>query len=313
MKYILFSFLIFSLSLPAYSSVEIDSVLQEPNEIISVSQWALKKNVGLILTQTAFVNWNSGGDNSVAGIANAEVEYNYKKKGVFWDNRARVRYGLNKKEGNGVRKTDDIIEITSNFGHRRSENSSWYNSARFNFRTQFSNGYKYSSKGRGNAISKFFSPAYIFLGIGTQYTDKSKKYKIYISPITNKTTLVFNQRLANSGAFGVDKAIYENDVLVKEGRNSKIEFGTLFTGEWTKDIMENIIMNNKLGLYSDYLNKYGNIDLDWELRFDLKVNKYVKANVGTHILYDDDVKDKETSSPKVQLKQLLGVGLTYSF
>ncbi|WP_139957088.1 DUF3078 domain-containing protein [Flavicella sediminum] len=313
MKHIFFTFLIISFPVFMFASVEVDSISQKSQDVISVSQWALKKNIGLILTQTAFVNWNSGGDNSVAGIANAEVEYNYKSKGVFWDNRIRGRYGLNKKEGNGVRKTDDLLEITSNFGHRRSEKSSWYNSARFNFRTQFANGYKYKGTEKGDAISKFFSPAYIFLGVGSQYTNKKKKYKVYISPITNKTTLVFNQRLANSGAFGVEKAVYEDDVLVKEGRNSKIEFGTLLTGEWTKDIMDNVLMNNKLVLYSDYLNKYGNVDFDWELRFDLKVNKYVKANVGTHILYDDDVKDEETSSPKIQLKQLLGVGLTYSF
>jgi hypothetical protein len=302
------------ISIFAFANTEIDSTLSiQEKQKISVSQWALKKNVGLILTQTAFVNWNAGGDNSVAGIATAEIEYNYKEDKMFWDNKVRGRYGLNKKEGAGVRKTDDFIEITSNFGHRSAPESLWYNSARFNFRTQFANGYKYTGTERGSAISKFFSPAYIFLGIGSQYTAKSKKYKFYISPITNKTTLVFNQRLANSGAFGVEKAVYENDVLIREGKNSKIEFGTLFTGESVHDIMDNIIMKNKLVMYSDYLNKYGNIDFDWELRFDLKVNKYVKANIGTHILYDDDVKDKETDSPKIQLKQLLGVGLTYSF
>lgn len=308
---LLFSFFI---STFMFAHIKIDtshSILEQQK--IKVSQWAMKKNVGLILTQNAFVNWNAGGDNSVAGIATAEVQFNYKREGMFWDNKIRSRYGLNKKEGAGVRKTDDFIEITSNFGHRRDPKSLWYNSARFNFRTQFANGYKYKGTERGDAISKFFSPAYIFLGVGSQYTAKSKKYKFYISPVTNKTTLVFNQRLANSGAFGVDKAVYENDVLVKEGRNSKIEFGTLFTGESQHDIMDNIIMKNKLILYSDYLNKYGNIDFDWELRFDLKVNKYVNANIGTHILYDDDVKDKEADSPKIQLKQLLGVGLSYSF
>jgi hypothetical protein len=136
---------------------------------------------------------------------------------------------------------------------------------------------------------------------------------LYISPVTNKTTLVFNQRLANIGAFGVAQAVYENDILIEKGKRSKIEFGTLFTGEWNQEIMDNILMNNKLILYSDYLNKYGNIDFDWEMRLDLKVNRYVKANIGTHILYDDDVKDKENAGPKIQLKQLLGVGLTYSF
>lgn len=309
----LFSFYLYLLSLSLFANMDKDTVLSNQEASIHVKQWAIKKNIGLILTQTAFVNWNAGGDNSVAGIANATIEFNYKQDRLFWNNTIIGRYGLNKKESAGVRKTDDLFEIISVFGHRRSEDSQWYNSARFNFRTQFASGYKYSGTERGDAISNFFAPAYLFVGIGSQYTSKDKKYRFYISPITNKTTLVFNQRLANLGAFGVEKAVYVNDVLVKKGKRSKMEFGTLFTGEWNQEIMDNILMNNKLILYSDYLNKYGNIDFDWEMRLDLKVNKYVKANIGTHILYDDDVKDEENTGPKIQLKQLLGVGLTYSF
>lgn len=288
---------------------------QIANDSIKVSQWAHKKTVGLILTQTSFVNWNAGGDNSIAGIASIVVEFNYKRDRLFWDNRIRGMYGLNKEEETSPRKTDDIFEITSNFGYRKSQNSQWYTSARFNFRTQFARGFKYPD--RTNSISEIFAPAYIFLGVGSQYTSKNKKFKVYISPLTNKTTLVWNQRLANSGAFGVQKAIYEGTgedrVLVKKGENSKIEIGTLLTLDWEREIMKNILMKNRVIVYSDYLNKYGNIDLDWEMRMDLKVNRYVKANIGTHILYDDDVKDKETDSPKIQLKQLLGIGLTYTF
>jgi hypothetical protein len=275
-----------------FSNVEIDS--------ISAKKWTQEKTLGLILTQTAFVNWNAGGENSIAGIASINLKFNYKKERISWNNTIRGRYGLNKEASEQVRKTEDVFEITSNFSYQHREKSQWYNSARFNFRTQFANGYKYPD--RTFPISTFFAPAYLFLGVGTQFTSSKKKYKLYLSPLTNKTTLVLNQRLANSGAFGVE-----------EGANAKIEFGTLLTGEWRHEIMENVLMNNKLILYSDYLNKYGNIDFDWELTFDLKVNKHIKANIGTHLLYDDDVKDKESERPKIQLKQLLGVGLSYAF
>ena len=50
------------------------------------------------------------------------------------------------------------------------------------------------------------------------------------------------------------------------------------------------------------------------------VNQYVKANIGTRILYDDDIKNKTeidgvevNEGPKTQLKQVLGVGITYAF
>ena len=77
-----------------------------------------------------------------------------------------------------------------------------------------------------------------------------------------------------------------------------------------------------LSLYTDYINSFGNIDVDWEINFDLTINKYVSANVGSHFLFDDDIKSKkdtnndgtfELSGPKIQVKQVLGVGFLYSF
>ena len=163
----------------------------------------------------------------------------------------------------------------------------------------------------------------MFIGIGSEYFSKKQNLKLYLSPITNKTTFVFSQTLANEGAFGVQRAIYNDEgALIKEGENTRMEFGNLVTCEWKKDVMDNIKMANKLILYSDYLNNYGNIDVNWELNFDLTINKYVTANVGSHLRYDHDIKNKddinndgtlEIVGPKVQLKQLLGVGFSYNF
>ena len=73
-------------------------------------------------------------------------------------------------------------------------------------------------------------------------------------------------------------------------------------------------------LYSDYINNFGNIDIDYDFLLDLVVNQYVRASIGARIIYDDDIKAKKdidgkqvTVGPKVQLKQMLGVGLVYAF
>ncbi len=311
MKQILIHFIVLFSFFSMYSHIEKDSISIKKDSI-KTTQWAYKKTVGLLMTQTAFVNWNAGGENSIAGITTFDFEFNYKKDRLFWNNLFKSRFGLNQEKGQKVRKTDDVIEFTSSFGYRKTATSNWYNSARFNFRTQYAPGYKYPD--RDTSISDFFAPAYIFLGVGSQYTSPSKKYKLYLSPLTNKTTLVWDQRLADQGSFGVRKAEYDTDgELVKDGENSKIEFGTLLTGEWEHEIMENIIMNNKLILYSDFINSFLNVDFDWEMNLQLVVNKYVKAKIGTHLIYDDDVKDEETGTAKIQLKQLLGVGVVYSF
>jgi hypothetical protein len=130
-----------------------------------------------------------------------------------------------------------------------------------------------------------------------------------------------DQTLANQGAFGVSKAVYDaNGDLILNGKRSKTELGMLFTSFYKKEIATNITVVNRLSLYSDYINNFGNIDVDYDFLLDLVVNQYVKANIGARLIYDDDIKAKEemeekqvTVGPKIQLKQVLGVGIVYAF
>jgi len=295
-----------------------DSIAIKPD---SISNWTTKNKIGLIFTQNSFVNWNSGGNNSLSGILKIHLIKNYKNSHLAWSNELKSNYGLNKEEDRELRKTEDLFEVNSTFGYRKNRKSNWYYSAKLNFKTQYSNGYKYPNTDK--PISKLFSPAYLFVGVGSEYTSKENDFKLYLSPITNKTTFVLNQSLANEGSFGVKPAIYDNlGELITEGENVKMEFGTLVSGEWAANVMTNIKMENKLSLYSDYLNNYGNVDVNWELNFDLTINKYVTANVGSQLLFDDDVKHKEDLNndgkldvlgAKIQIKQLLGVGFLYVF
>jgi len=295
-----------------------DSLSIKPD---SISHWTINNKMNLLFTQNSFVNWSAGGNNSIAGILKIKLTKNYKNNHLTWFNELKSNYGLNKEQERELRKTEDLFEINSTFGYRKNIKSNWYYSAKFNFKTQYTNGYKYPNTDK--PISRLFAPAYIFLGVGSEYADKGNNFKLYLSPITNKTTFVFDKNLANEGAFGVTSAVYDDaGNLISKGENKKIEFGMLATGEWKTEVMKNIEMANKLILYSDYVNNYGNIDVDWEINFDLTINKYVSANVGSHFLFDDDIKSKkdtnndgtfELSGPKIQVKQVLGVGFLYSF
>jgi len=271
--------------------------------------WQKKNSIGLDISEAAFVNWNAGGNNSVSGLLKVSLIRTYKKLHLLWNNEIFARYGLNSRQDEQLRKTDDKLQVNSTFGYRKDTISNWFYSIKFNFKSQFTEGFRYPD--RTTPISKFFAPGYLFLGIGTQYEIKQRRFSMYLSPVTLKSTFVLDDDLSNDGAFGV--AI---------GEKARHEFGALVQSTWDSEIVKNIVMSNRLSLYSDYLNHFGNVDIDWELNFKLTINKHIKANIGTHLIYDNDIKFRddidndgqlETLGPRVQLKQLLGIGVLFNF
>lgn len=285
----------------------------------TISYWTNKNTLGIDISEIAFVNWSAGGTSAISGLIRGNLKRDYKDDNQVWSSELVFRYGMNKQEGIELRKTDDVFRLNSTYGYKYHPTSNWYHSAKFNFNTQFTNGYQYPDT--DNPISKPFAPAYTFLGIGSEYIYKPEKLDIYLSPLTLKSTLVLDQTLADSGAYGVDKAIYDAEGnLISHGSRSKTELGILVTSYIEKEVFTNITIKNRLTLYTDYLHNFGNIDVDWQFYADLKVNEYIKANVGCHLIYDEDIDvfeeengEKINKGPKVQLKQILGIGLEYTF
>ncbi|RED47280.1 hypothetical protein DFQ10_1011066 [Winogradskyella eximia] len=281
--------------------------------------WRTKKEVGLNLNQVSFTNWNSGGTNSISGIIVGKAEAKYKQEKWFWNSNFNVRYGLNKQDAEVIKKTDDVIEVISNVGLEKDSKSNWFYSARFSLNTQLANGYNYPD--RDNPISRFLAPGYMFFGLGMEYGRHIERLSFYASPFTLKTTFVLDKDLANKGAFGVDPAIYDLEGnILKDGKKVRQELGILLTNQFQEEVFENIKITSLLRLYTDYINSFGNIDVEWELNLDMKVNKFVKATLGSHLRYDDDIKvEVETNEitneeiviigPKLQWKQILGVGV----
>lgn len=274
------------------------------------SFWDKGHEFGLNINEVAFVNWNAGGENSVSALANLRLIRNYKFRYLDWKNELRLRYGINAQEGRELRKTDDQIRLTSTFSFRKDTITNWYYAVNASFNTQFSNGFNYPDT--TTPISRFMAPGYFFLSAGKAYILPNDKFNLFVSPLSLKATFVLDETLSNQGAFGVE-----------EGKSVFTEVGFLIRNTWEKEVFKNVFMNHRLSLYTDYIQSFGNVDIDWEVNFNLKVNKYINANVGTHLIYDDDIRfDEEfaddgtiidTGEPRIQFKQLLGVGLTYAF
>lgn len=271
--------------------------------------WKNRNSFGLDISEAAFLNWNAGGNNSVSGLIKVNLYRSYKKIHTLWNNELFIRYGLNSQQDREVRKTDDKLQVNSTFGYRKDTLTNWYYSVKFNFNTQFTDGFSYPNIEK--PISRLFAPAYLFFGAGAYYDLKKESFSLYLSPFTLKSTLVLDETLSNEGVFGVTK-----------GKKSRNEFGALVQTSWDTEVIKNVIMKTNLSLYSDYLKDFGNVDVKWDLNFDLIINKYIQTNIGAYLIYDNDIKFKEdidndgeleTLGARLQLKQLLGIGVLVTF
>ena len=301
-----------------------DSLYLKAKKVYTGPQWKQKQNATLDISQVSFTNWNAGGTNSISALLGYKYTADYKDKFFSWKNSARLGYGLNKQEDRALRKTDDIFELTSNLGYQPTAKAKWFYSARFNFKTQLSDGFKASDTENENPISTLLAPGYLFFGGGMEYGKHIDELSLYLSPVTLKATFVLDQGLANTGAFGVDPAILDADGnIITEGANTRQEVGILITNTYNITLAKNIEAKNELSLYTDYINNFGNVDVDWRLNLDFRVNSFVKATLESHLRYDDDVKIMEPSATeegefdeagaRVQWKQFLGVGFAFDF
>lgn len=280
-------------------------------QVSDTSYWKKGVEFGVGLNQIALSNWAAGGNSSFAGNAFLNLNANYSKGKHSWINSLRLAYGLSKAEGEITKKTDDKIELTSKYGYQI--HNSWFFSALGEFKTQFTDGFDYKVND-SVPISKFLAPAYLTLGLGLDYMPNSN-FSLFMSPASIRLTVVNDQRLADLGSFGVKKAEYDElGNLVKHGEKSLFGFGGTIKMVYKTILMENIAMESRLTLFSDYLNDPQNIDVNFETQLIFKVNKYISANISANLVYDDNVTitDKDgKSGPRTQFKEVLGLGLSY--
>jgi hypothetical protein len=263
--------------------------------------WTTSGSTTLNFSQVSLNNWAAGGKSSMSGVVMVNYAANYKKDKLNWDNTFDFRYGFLKEEDQKLRKSDDMIDISSKLGIEASKH--WYYSALLNFKSQFAAGYDYPDT--DNAISKFMAPGYLNIGLGMDY--KTDGFSLMMAPVSGKLTFVTDDDLSDEGAFGVE-----------EGKTMRAELGATVKAQLKKDILENVTMDTKVSLFSNYLDQPENIDIDWTFKIIMKVNDYLSANLITQLIYDNDVKiqgDDETlpPSPGLQFMESFGVGLTFKF
>ena len=254
------------------------------------------------------MNWSAGGENSVAWNIYLNATANYKKDKWSWDNALVTDFGMTYTTSNEWLKNVDKLNLSSKVGRLISEH--WSISALGDLLTQFARGYDASTNpnvagNRDKYISTLFAPGYLTAALGADYKPNDD-LSVLLSPVTGKMTFVLDKKLSNSGAFGV-----------KPGNKLLAELGASVVANYKKKLAENINFSTKLTLFTAYNSDFGNIDVNWDMMIAFKINKFLTTTLTTNLIYDDNVKSVDKAGniagPKVQFREVLGLGLSYSF
>lgn len=279
---------------------------EEKNDSIPPNGWTKEGNIQLLFNQSAFnKEWTGGGTSSVAGNLTVNYQFNYRMDKFTWDNKIIANYGLTKVKGDEfARKTSDRLELNSIAG-KQIEETDFYYSWFLNFRTQFAKGYEFGEDPETGETTRtetthFMSPGYLQTGPGIMYK-KTDNFVVNLAPATARFIFVDKDFTSTQGYvdgdyFGVD-----------QGKSMRFEFGASLSGFVSYEILENVNMEHSLSLYSNYLDKPGNIDIDYLLNLEMGINDYLSANFIFQAIYDDN------AVGAFQIREVLGVGFNFGF
>ncbi len=277
----------------------------------SLKQWKKGGTAKIGFNSTQLTNWAAGGNNSNALSTLVSLFADYKSGLNNWNNKLDLAYGLlqnqDKSKPKNLRekfiKNDDRIQFLSKYSRDAFKN--WKYAAFGEARTQFVNGFQDPYKDSG-LTSTFLSPLYGELGIGMDYgkDTKTSKFAVLIAPIGAKATHV---------GFTSLRPLYFKENLDK---STRWELGAFLKAAFSADITKELNFKTNLGLFTNYLKKPENVDVNWETLTSLQVGKYINLAYNSLLIYDDDVtlsKNDNTIGPGVQYRGIFAVGFTYKF
>ena len=242
-------------------------------------------------------NWYKGGESNYSAVGAVTLEMNYNDKDKYtFENKLEMKLGCQTSRSDTVHKfktNNDLLRLTSKFGVQASKK--WYYSLQLLAYTQFTKGYKSNDP---FVYSDFCSPFDMNIGIGMEYKLNTLKGKL--TGTLNFLPLAYNFRYVG-----------RNDLLDRngmDGKHTKHEFGSQFTGEIKWAIVDQILWKSRLYAYTSYRRAL----IEWENQIEFKVTKYISANLFLYPRFDD----AGVSDDKMGYWQFLeysSLGLSYSF
>ncbi len=279
----IFLLLIVFLSSQLYSQeTKLDTLITGWNKI------ALGK---LNFTQTSFSNWSQGGENSWAWLFNFSSAFVYQQDKYIWTSTGKFEYGKSKLGDNNAKKSADEIFLSSEYAYNLKKPINLFMSA--SGRTQFNSGYDYNTE-PATPISKFLNPVYFVESTGLKFTP-TDFFDTRIG-VGFKQTIVTDEQFAPRYT---DKS--DTDKLDK----IRSEVGLESFTNLKRKITDTAAFTSSLEIFSD-MKVFNEIDVRWDNLLTAEVTKYIAFSFNFQLFYDMDI------SSKRQIKQYLGIGLTYT-
>jgi hypothetical protein len=228
------------------------------------------------LNQNYLANWSRGGQSSLSGMIDikGEAKYANKTSGDTWTNIGRIRYGSIRTREQGVRTSIDIFELNSQY-NRVMANKLDFSSV-FYAKTQLTRGFNYPND--SVVISKFLNPGTFTVGAGVEYKP-FKETLLNFSVLSYKNTFVLDTTNIKQTTHGVEI-----------GKRAKQEMGGQLMIRNKTIIMDGLSITNAIRLFSNYIDKPQNVDVDWEMNIDKQINWLFTIRLNLHLIYDDDIR-----------------------
>ena len=280
-------------------------VLDEPEDIpdtlvVQIPKFWTYKGDGFLQFMQNYVsgNWYKGGESNYSMVGALTLEANYDNKNKWkWDNKLEMKLGFLHSRTDSLHRfksNEDLIRLTSKLGLEAAKN--WYYTLQLQAYTQFTKGYKANDP---MIYSDFFSPFNANLGLGMDYKVESKNKKL--TGTINFSPISVNYRYVGRLELG---PIYG----LEEGKHSIWEFGPNMTAdlEWKF----NDVVTWKTRLYA--FTSFKRAEIEWENTFELRVSKYITANLFLFPRFDDaSLYDSDLGY--WQFKEYSSLGLAYTF
>ena len=231
-------------------------------------------------------NWYKGGESNYSMVGALTLEANYDNKDRWrWDNKLELKLGFLHSHSDSLHKVksnEDLIRFTSKVGLQAY--------------TQFVPGYKSNDP---KVYSDFFSPFNLNLGLGMDYKVVSKNKRltgtVNLSPIAINYRYV--GRLSLSTSYGL-----------KEGEHSMVEFGPNMTADIVWKFNDVVTWKSRFYAFTSFKRA----ELEWENTFELRVTKYITANLFLFPRFDDAYKYDDDFG-YWQFKEFCSLGFAYTF